>query len=220
MTRKKGFKRLVRERMAHTGERYTQARRALLMENEFVDATGWEVTGEGGRGGFTPGVSHEGKPCLGLALEREGEASFASLVQTIDALDYRGRRVRFAAWTRCTPGSHSPTLGLGADGSDLTGRTARNYALVATEWRRIEVTLDIPEENSVIWFGLMLSGPGRVWMSGATFEVVDETSPVDTSYLSEYKASFLADSPRNLDFSEEGSLSAPCLVDWLRTRHE
>jgi hypothetical protein len=58
--------------------------------------------------------------------------------------------------------------------------------------------LDVPEDSKYIAFGMLLGGPGQVWMADLTFEIVPQTVPttelaIDTDY---------PDRPLNLSFDE------------------
>ncbi|HEY8169154.1 MAG TPA: DUF4872 domain-containing protein [Candidatus Limnocylindrales bacterium] len=64
MTTHKGFKRLVRERMARTGERYSTARRALLPHETTAG-----LTDDAGPGGVSPGI-HPDTAALASVLAR------------------------------------------------------------------------------------------------------------------------------------------------------
>ncbi len=47
-----------------------------------------------------------------------------------------------------------------------------------TGWQSYEVVLDVPQNATGIFFGILLSGTGEVWLSGVKFEVVDSTIPI------------------------------------------
>jgi hypothetical protein len=60
-------------------------------------------------------------------------------------------------------------------------------------WRRYSVVLDVPTNSSGIFFGLLLSGPGKVWIAHARLDAVGGDVPVTGG---------LARHPRNLDFAQ------------------
>jgi hypothetical protein len=41
-----------------------------------------------------------------------------------------------------------------------------------TDWKSCEIVLDVPESSSAIVMGLLLSGPGQVWVDDLEFEIV------------------------------------------------
>ena len=68
-----------------------------------------------------------------------------------------------------------------------------------TNWQTGEIVLDIPPTAEVLHLGLLLDGPGKVWMNNLTFEVVDASVPTtDTRKL--------PSRPVNLDFTGSASL--------------
>jgi hypothetical protein len=102
----KDFKRLVRARMAETGENYTRARTALASETRLDPLPdGWHMTGsrpadyEGGL--LPPTCVYHGKRAIRLRLRAaQAQGGFGTIMQSIDAARYRSRRVRFSAMIR------------------------------------------------------------------------------------------------------------------------
>jgi hypothetical protein len=60
-------------------------------------------------------------------------------------------------------------------------------------WQRYEVVLDVPESAVGIAFGILLDGPGEVWLNSLEFDVV--SAAVETT-----GKSMLPEGPRNLGF--------------------
>jgi hypothetical protein len=46
-----------------------------------------------------------------------------------------------------------------------------------TDWKKYDVVLDVPQEATGIFFGVLLSGSGTVWLSEAKFEIVEPNIP-------------------------------------------
>jgi len=46
-----------------------------------------------------------------------------------------------------------------------------------TEWTRHDVVLDVPASARRITFGVLLGGPGTVWIDGVRLDVVASTVP-------------------------------------------
>jgi hypothetical protein len=42
----------------------------------------------------------------------------------------------------------------------------------STDWKRYDVVLEVPQDATGIFFGVLLSGSGTVWLNGAKFEIV------------------------------------------------
>jgi hypothetical protein len=67
------------------------------------------------------------------------------------------------------------------------------------QWKQCEVVLDVPQDSTGIFFGILLSGSGEVWMNDVSFEVVGNDVQV-TSLASQ--AHPLPTQPTNLKFTE------------------
>jgi hypothetical protein len=82
-------------------------------------------------------------------------SGFGTLMQTIDAENYRGARWRMSGYLK-------------------TSEVAK-----AQMWTRYEIVLDVPAESTYIAFGFFLAqGGGKVWGDNFKFEKVDSTVPV------------------------------------------
>lgn len=57
------------------------------------------------------------------------------------------------------------------------------------------VVLDVAASAEALAFGLLLDGPGAVYVTGIKLEVVDKSVPVT-------RTTILHDKPKNLDFTE------------------
>jgi hypothetical protein len=57
--------------------------------------------------------------------------------------------------------------------------------------------LDVPEDATGIAFGILLSGPGQVWLNGTKFEIVGLEAPATSS-----NQKSLPDKPVNLEFND------------------
>lgn len=66
-----------------------------------------------------------------------------------------------------------------------------------TGWQKYAVVLEVEEEATGIAFGVLLSGPGRVWLSGTKLEVVSSDIPTTGA-----GGTTRPTAPVNLDFTE------------------
>lgn len=67
-----------------------------------------------------------------------------------------------------------------------------------TGWNPYSVVLDIPKEADTIAIGLILNGPGTVWIDNIRLEEVDLKVP--STHIEEEEPPILSDKPINLDF--------------------
>jgi hypothetical protein len=152
-------------------------------EEESAAPPGWSVAG-----------SHPSEYEMGLdrSTRRSGAASaflrgktptaagFGTLLQEIDAVDYRGRRVRLSGFAKASGVAGWAGLWMRVDGpqgvlafDNMQSRPIKGTA----DWKPCEVVLEVPGGATAIWFGLLLSGPGQVWFDDLQVEAVDATVP-------------------------------------------
>ena len=145
-------------------------------------------------------VSRGGKVSGRLASTSKPKG-FGTMMQCVDAADYRGKRIRFSGFVKAKDVTDWAGLWMRVDGS---GTPPQALAFDNMEGRPIKgtsdfvsynVVLDIGTDANDICFGILLSGEGKVWLNSAQFEPVPTTVPVtDKMSMKQSKA------PKNLDF--------------------
>jgi hypothetical protein len=45
------------------------------------------------------------------------------------------------------------------------------------DWKQYAIVLDVPRESIGIFFGILLVGPGEVWLANVQFAIVNNTVP-------------------------------------------
>ena len=161
-------------------------------------------------------VKHSGKASARIKFIAAQAEGFGTLMQMFRADDYHGKRVRMSAWMR-SEDADSMQLWLRLDGakSMLGFDNMDNRAVKGTsDWKKYELTLDVPATTVSIGFGALVSGKGQAWMDDFMFEVVGQDVP-PTNMMSpeqmkeEHEARPAPQHPRqpaNLNF-EEGVLT-------------
>jgi len=103
-------------------------------------------------------------------------AKFASLGQTFDAADFRGKRLRFAAESRTEGVDGWMGLWLRVDSSvpgvPLFHDASEFSSPGSPAWAEVAVVVDIPEEAQRIHIGLGQQGPGRSWFRSVSLTTV------------------------------------------------
>ena len=66
-----------------------------------------------------------------------------------------------------------------------------------TGWQHYYVVLDVPKDATGIAFGILLSGPGQVWLNSTKFETVGLDVPATSA-----SEKSLPDKPVNLEFND------------------
>ena len=171
MPQNKDLKRLVRARMAETSENYTQALTSLLSQTELDPLPGgWHMAGtrpaDYAAGLLPRGRAYDGKRVIQLRFRAaEPPTGFGTVMQSIDAERYRGRRVRFSAmirgeeigdwagtWLRVDAANRTRAL------DNMSDRPLRGTAV----WTESANVLDVDEDAASVHFGVLLSGAGAV----------------------------------------------------------
>jgi hypothetical protein len=203
----KDLKRLVRARMAETGERYTQALTHILSLTRLEALpVSWSLTGSRASDyevGLLPEtITHDGHRVVQLRLrpaDREPDG-FGALMQSIAATRYLGRRICFSAMVRAQEVTGWAGLWLCIDGprgtiaiDNMQNRPLRQ----TTGWTQARIVLDVSDQATELHFGALLEGAGALDIAQPRFSEVGESVPVTAL---PHTAGPLPDEPQALDF--------------------
>ncbi|HEX6945356.1 MAG TPA: hypothetical protein VF196_04120 [Casimicrobiaceae bacterium] len=128
-------------------------------------------------------VKHSGE--RSMRVTNIGPEPFGSIYQTIPAIAYRGKTLRFSAWIR-TEGTVGNRFGTGAGlklhavrgGYPLEVAEMRNDAVHGSvEWTRYEIALRIPDEAEAVEVGMLVFGPGIAWLDDTALDVIPDLPP-------------------------------------------
>lgn len=147
--------------------------------------TGWGRVGQVAATyvvGVDNATAHGGKTAIGMAGSDSVSAFFTGIGQVVKADQYRGKRVRLRAWvkTQGIAGAGPAGLWMRVDGqeSELAFDNSATHTLKgSTDWRQIEVILDIPANAIGIAFGALIHGSGTLVVDDVTFDVIAATGP-------------------------------------------
>jgi hypothetical protein len=149
--------------------------------------------------GLAPGAGPAG---AGAVYIKAGERpqGFATLMQQFKADAYRGKRLRFSATVRAEGIEQWTGLWMRVDGDTdqmLAFDNMQDRPITGTrDWERHAVVLDVPGQSSRVSFGMLLAGPGQVWMAEARVEAVGPDVSTTAARC------VLPDHPVNLSFAE------------------
>jgi hypothetical protein len=173
------------------------------------------ISGELPKGWFTAGsnpkdydmsidrdLAHNGKASASLKSIEPKPTGFGTLMQTFQADEFRGKRVRMSGYVRSKEVTQWAGLWMRVDGSggeklafdNMQDRPIKK----TTDWTKYEAVLDVPEASQAIAFGILLNGGGQVWIDDLKFEVVDKTVATTGSGGKTKHQKF----PSNLEFEE------------------
>jgi hypothetical protein len=147
-------------------------------------------------------ISYAGQPSAYLRSKNsEVQDGFGTLMQDFSAEQYVGKRVRFSAFVKSQNIQRWSGLWMRVDGK--SGQTPLAFDNMqdrpvkgTTAWQNYEVVLDVPAGATGIFFGILLDGPGTVWMNNAKFEEVSTGIPTTD------KIKAPAPGPTNLGFDK------------------
>lgn len=168
--------------------------------------SGWFLAGSK-PGNYNTGVDKETinnrQPNAFLRSTASSTEGFGTLMQSINAPSYAGKRVRLRTWVKSQEVADWAGVWMRVD-KDKTAvafDNMQNRPVKGTQsWNMYDVVLDVPQDATGISFGILLSGTGEVWLNDVTFEIVAEDVPVTAAPL--VQRTKLPDHPMNLNFTE------------------
>lgn len=129
-----------------------------------------------------PSALRDNLPSILLTTGKKDVEGFGTVMQTRDASPYLGKRVRLSAWVRNEQVEDWAGLWMRVDGQNTDCLAFDNMGQRPIKgtlsWTRYEVVLNVAPEAKKLAFGLLLGGPGKVWMNDVRLEVVDASVAV------------------------------------------
>jgi hypothetical protein len=164
---------------------------------------GWTLAGSNPadyEAGTDADAVHNSHPSAYLRAKQREPEGWGTLMQDISATKYAAKRVRLNAFVKTKGVEGWAGLWLRID--KATGTAAfdnmQNRPIKGTgDWRSYDVVLDVPSDATGLFFGVLLSGPGTVWLNSVKVEVVGNDVPVTGKGAAPQK-----DEPANLNFDK------------------
>ncbi|MDX6530515.1 MAG: hypothetical protein QOH41_2805 [Blastocatellia bacterium] len=124
-------------------------------------------------------VKHGGKASGRIKFIGDKPEGFGALMQTFKADDYRGKRLRMSAWIKSEDvEAAAPWFRIdGAKGMLGFDNMGNRSVKGTSDWKKYELTLDVPAAAIDIAFGGLVSGKGQAWLDDFTFDVVGQDVP-------------------------------------------
>jgi hypothetical protein len=148
------------------------------------DLAGWFASGSQvndysiGLDSSTPWCSN---PSGGVQSSTAPASGFGTFMQTVAADEFRGTRVRYAAWVKVQEVGNGAGLWLRVDDANLNLISLDNMqnrpVKGSADFAPYDVVLDVPQQASELAFGLLLVGSGNAWIGGPTLETVGNNVP-------------------------------------------
>jgi hypothetical protein len=125
-------------------------------------------------------------------------------MQQFSAAQYAGKRVRLSAWVKSENANDWAGLWMRVDNGtkSVAFDNMQDRAIKGTsDWQNYAVVLDVPKDATGIFFGILVSKSGTVWLNSVQFEIVGMDVPVTDMWAG--SGSFQQHSgPTNLNFEE------------------
>lgn len=152
--------------------------------------------------GIDNSSSQNGNSCAYIKSKTPKENEFGTLMQTISAENYLGKRLQLSGYIKSEDVKGWSGMWMRIDGQDnqqLGFDNMQNRLIKGTtDWKKYEIVLDITLSSKTINYGVLLGGDGEVWFDNFKLDEVDNSVPV-TNLMKENK---LPTKPINLDFEE------------------
>ncbi len=144
---------------------------------------GWHISGSNRtdyESGVDPAASNNGHPSAYLRSKQPFVEGFGTLMQGIRADHYLGKRVRLSALVRTeeTQGSAGLWMRVDKGNTPLAFDNMQDRPIKGTTgWKEYEVVLEVPQDATGIFFGVLLGQSGTVWINTVKFETVSGEVP-------------------------------------------
>jgi hypothetical protein len=150
--------------------------------------------------GIDNSIFQNGQACAFIKSKSPKENQFGTLMQTISAANYLGKRLQLSGYIKSDDVKRWCGMWMRIDGESnqqLGFDNMRDRAIKGTtDWKKYDIVLDIPVNSLTINYGVLLNGDGEVWFDNFELKEVDKNVPVTNLK----KESELPSQPINLDF--------------------
>jgi len=105
----------------------------------------------------------------------ENTGIFGTLLQTVSAQNYAGKRVRFHASVRSENVTGWAGLWFRADkgkGTVAFENMEKRPIKGNTEWKNYDIVLDIPADTTSLYYGALVAGSGKIWIDHVVLEPI------------------------------------------------
>lgn len=129
------------------------------------------------------------------------EKGFGTIMQQFTPQDYLGKKVKLSGYIKASNIDNWAGMWMRVDGANnkpLSMDNMQDRPIKGTVgWKKYEIILDIPQESTLIAYGVLLSGTGSVWLDNFEFEIIEESTNTTGS-----GRAYQLESPTNTDFEE------------------
>jgi hypothetical protein len=175
--------------------------------------TGWTIAENGNAMDVARDCDQAHGGTCSLRLASDGGPGWGAVAQRVSAAEYAGRRIVLSGWLRTERAEGAAQLWLRVDAGarvvafdNMADRPVSGTA----PWTQYHLALDVPLHASVVAFGVLLRGSGRVWADELELAVGDQREVASTNLLGPHETvrhlsrepAGLPRRPANLGFEE------------------
>jgi len=145
---------------------------------------GWFLAGDYPQGykiGVENNAERNGHVAFLKSISPINGDKFGTIMQTFLPDNYLGKRIKLSGYIKSQDVKSWAGMWLRIDGESvekpLGFDNMQNRPIKgSTSWKKYEIVLDVPANSKAIAYGVLLAGPGTVWLDDLSFEVVPKTT--------------------------------------------
>ena len=137
---------------------------------------GWFLSGDNPDGyevGKDKSVIFKDKASGFIRSKHERVAGFGTIMQQFDITSYLGKQLKYSAYVKTEKVKNWAGLWVRLDDNNMKYIWFDNMQdrpiKGTTNWKEFSITVNVPKQSSTINFGILLVGPGAVWINDVNF---------------------------------------------------
>jgi hypothetical protein len=157
-----------------------------------------------------------GRACALFKSRSQDTGASGTLMQAVDATSFKGKRIRLSASLKTLALPRGAGLWMRAENAAGGIIAFKNYQSVPSEnsavrgdseWTHVELVQDVPDSAAALFYGVILNGTGKVWISHVRVDVLgnastESTDTQPTRFNQPSPPAKLLPQPTNLDFED------------------
>lgn len=146
-------------------------------------------------------VVHSGKASGVIAGLEKIEDGFGTLMQQFEPGELAGGRIQLTAYVRAEGVEDWGGVWMRVDrGQDVRAfdNMQKRPLIGSFDWKKVSIVLDVAEDADKIAFGILLDGPGKIWIDDIEIVGVSKRTPVTDMMATQN----LPAGPQNLAFRD------------------
>ncbi len=181
--------------VAFTNDRLISTTKATLLIDKsqgLTEPNGWHLSGSRPdmcKTGVDNQISQHGQKSATIESIRENPTGFSTLMQRCNVKEFKGKRIKMTGYIKSQGLSDTASMWIRVDDIDkkmvLDFDNMMDRPVVGTkDWTKCEIIFDVPD-RSVVFYGFIFKGVGKIWMDNVSFEVVESSTAKTTQTLNE-----------------------------------